>query len=53
MVPTRTTDRELKSVVRRELDDVERALKAGDNEKALDELENAVRKLKRISNHCR
>jgi hypothetical protein len=52
MVPARTTDRELKSVVRRDLDDVNRALKAGDNEKALDGLEHAVRKLKRISNRC-
>jgi hypothetical protein len=43
---------EIRQVIRRELDDVERAIKAGDDKKALDELDDAVRKLKNIANHC-
>ena len=41
---------EIRRVIRRELDDVERAIKAKDDRKALSELDDAVRKLKRIAN---
>jgi hypothetical protein len=41
---------EIRRVIRRELDDVERAIKANDDRKALSELDDAVRKLKRIAN---
>ncbi len=41
---------EIRRVIRNELDDVERAIKADDDRKALNELDDAVRKLKRIAN---
>jgi hypothetical protein len=37
-------------VIRVELDDIEIAIKADDKSKAFDELDDAVRKLKRIAN---
>lgn len=37
------------AVVRRELDDVERYIKAGNKTQALNELDDAVRKLKKIA----
>jgi hypothetical protein len=40
----------IRRVIRVELDDVEIAIKADNTSKALDELDNAVRKLKRIAN---
>jgi len=41
---------EIRRVIRRELDDCERAINAGEYEKAKGELDDAVRKLKRIAN---
>jgi hypothetical protein len=41
---------EIRRVLRNELDDVERAINAKDDRKALNELDDAVRKLKRIAN---
>lgn len=49
MSPTETAE-EIRRIIRRELDDVERAIKANDDRKALSELDDAVRKLKRIAN---
>jgi hypothetical protein len=40
---------EIKRVIRNELDDCERAIKAKDESRALSELDDAVRKLKRIA----
>jgi hypothetical protein len=41
---------QIRRVIRVELDDVEIAIKADNKSKALDELDDAVRKLKRIAN---
>ena len=41
---------QIRRVIRVELDDVEIAIKADNKVKALDELDDAVRKLKRIAN---
>jgi hypothetical protein len=40
---------EIRRVIRNELDDCERAIKNNDEKRALDELDDAVRKLKRIA----
>jgi hypothetical protein len=42
---------EIRLVIRRELDDCEPAINAGEYDKAKSELEDAVRKLKRITNN--
>lgn len=41
---------EIRRVLRRELDDCERAIRDEDPERALSELDDAVRRLKRIAN---
>jgi hypothetical protein len=41
---------EIRRVIRNELDDCERAIKNEDEKRALDELDDAIRKLKRIAN---
>jgi hypothetical protein len=41
----------IRRVIRRELDDCERAINAGEYDKAKGELGDAVRKLKRIANN--
>jgi hypothetical protein len=41
---------QIRRVIRVELDDVEIAIKADDKSKALNDLDDAVRKLKRIAN---
>jgi|HubBroStandDraft_6_1064221.scaffolds.fasta_scaffold7487860_1 hypothetical protein len=40
---------EIGRVIRNELDDCERAIKNNDEKRALDELDDAIRKLKRIA----
>jgi hypothetical protein len=40
---------EIKRVIRNELDDCERAIKNKDDSRALNELDDAIRKLKRIA----
>lgn len=40
---------EIRRVIRNELDDCERAIKNKDERRALDELDDGVRKLKRIA----
>ena len=40
----------IKRIIRGELDDCERALKSGDTDKALRELDDAVTKLRRLAN---
>jgi hypothetical protein len=42
---------EIRRVIRGELDDCERAINAGEYDKAKSELDDAVRKLKRIANN--
>ena len=44
---------EIERVVRNELDDCERAIKNGDSHRALSELDDAVRKLKRLATEVR
>jgi hypothetical protein len=41
---------EIRRVIRNELDDCERAIKNNDESRALNELDDAIRKLKRIAN---
>ena len=41
---------EIRRIIRNELDDCERAIKNEDEKRALDELDDAIRKLKRIAN---
>jgi hypothetical protein len=41
---------EIRRVIRNELDDCERAIKSDDDKRALNELDDAIRKLKRIAN---
>jgi hypothetical protein len=41
----------IKTIIRGELDDCERALKSGDTRKALRELDGAVTKLRRLANN--
>ncbi len=48
-----TAANEIRSVIRRELDDVETAIRGGRRERALDELDDAVRKLKKIADQLR
>jgi len=40
----------IRRIIRRELDDCERAIKNGDEDRALRELDDAIRKLKRLAN---
>jgi hypothetical protein len=44
---------EIRRVIRRELDDCERALNSNDVPKAKSELDDAIRKLKRIADDLR